>query len=73
MSGLLSAIAVVGGIAMVVTILHWVVSAFKEGAVAQARIEQLERDALLRAKQAQEMQKDVTVEDVARDLDRGEF
>jgi heme exporter protein D len=69
----IGALAVVGGIAMVMTILHWIVSAFREGAVAQAEIERLEREALLRAKQAQEMQKDLTVEDVARDLDRGEF
>lgn len=73
MNPLLAAIAILGGCVMVVTILHWVVTALREGALAEARIREMEDEIALAAKRNAELLKERTVEDVARSADDGEF
>lgn len=73
MSGLLTTIAVVGGFVMIVTVLRWVVEAIKRSVVDQELLDRLTKEAKLAERQTAEVMKDRTVEDVARDLDAGEF
>lgn len=73
MSGFFSAIAVVGGVVMCLTVLHWIVEAIKRGAVDEELLNRLSKEAKLAERQTAEVMKERTVEDVARDLDAGEF
>lgn len=73
MSGLLSALAVVGGVVMVLTILHWIIEALQRGASIEERLKEVSHEAEVAAKRAEEMLKERSREDVARDLDAGEF
>lgn len=68
-----SALAILAGIFMAITVLHWVVSALREGAVAEARIRDAEREMDLAARQANEIAKERSIEDVANSADRGQF
>lgn len=73
MNPLLAAIAILGGSVLIVTILHWIVAALREGAIAEARIREMEDEIALAAKQNAELLKERTIEDVARSADDGEF
>ena len=68
-----SALAILAGILMAITVLHWIVSALREGAVAEARIRDAERETDLAARQANEIAKERSIEDVANSADRGQF
>lgn len=68
-----SALLVIGGIAACIVVLHWLVQAVKAGAVATQREKQLEALEAIRARQENEILRDRTTDDVARDLDRGSF
>lgn len=66
-------LAVIGGVIMALTILHWFVEAVRDGAAFEERLRQAEQKAEADRKMAEEMLKERTVEDVVRDLDAGEF
>lgn len=70
---MMSALAVVGGVVMCLTILHWIIEAFRDGAAFEERLKQAQQKAEADRKRAEEMAKERTVEDTARDLDAGEF
>jgi CO dehydrogenase/acetyl-CoA synthase alpha subunit len=70
---MISALAAVGGIVMVLVILHWIIEALQRAAAAEARLEDAKKASKVAAKQAEEMLKERTVEETARDLDAGEF
>lgn len=73
MNPLVVAIAILGGVILCVVVLHWVAEAIRRGAVAEARVRQMEQEIGIAAKQAAEVMKERTVEDVVRDLDAGQF
>lgn len=70
---MIAALAIIAGVCMVLTVLHWIVSAIREGARASERERQLEALEAIRAKQAAEIMREKTVEETARDLDAGQF
>lgn len=73
MSPLVSAIAILGAIALSIAALHRFVTILQRDAVLQDRLDRLREEAQLSRKQREAMQKDVTNEDVARSLDDGSF
>lgn len=73
MSYLLVTLAVGAGFAFLVIIGNWIGEAFRRGIVAEDRRIALEALIRLQREQTEELLKEKTVEDVARDLDAGEF
>lgn len=73
MTGLASALAVVGGIVMCVVTLHWIVEAIRRGATAEARLQREEARRKLLERQAIEIAKEKTLDEIIRDLDAGKF
>lgn len=69
----MTAFALITGALFAALILHWIASAITRGIEASVKIEQLEKQIDLNRRQAEEILKERSVEDVARDLDRGEF
>lgn len=70
---MMSALAVVGGVVMVLAALHWLAEALQRAAALEERLNQVSREAEVAAKRAEEMLKERSREDVARDLDAGEY
>lgn len=70
---MIAALAVVGGVVILLTIVHWFVEAVRDGAAFEERLRQAEQKAEADRKMVEEMLKERTVEDTARDLDAGEF
>lgn len=73
MTYLIVTIAIGLAFAFLVLVGNWIGEAIRRGAVEADRRVRLEELIKLKDKQAQEMLKDKTVEDVVRDLDAGEF
>ena len=63
----------IGVVIAALIIVRWVVEIIKRDGALQARLDQLGKDAEIAAKRAEEMLKEKTVEDTARDLDSGRF
>lgn len=70
---MIAALAIVGGVIMALTILHWFIEAVRDSGAFEERLRQAEQKAEADRKMAEEMLKERTVEDTARDLDAGEF
>lgn len=70
---MMSALAIVGGLVMVLAALHWLAEALQRAAALEERLNEVSREAEMAAKRAEEMLKERSREDVARDLDSGSF
>lgn len=70
---MMSALAIVGGIVMVLAALHWFIEALQRAAALEERLNEVSREAEIAAKRAEEMLKERSREDTARDLDAGEY
>jgi hypothetical protein len=70
---MIPALAIIAGVIMALTVLHWILAALREGAVAEARIRDVEREMDLAARQADEVARERSIEDVANSADRGQF
>lgn len=63
----------IGVVIAALIIVRWVAEIIKRDGALQARLDQMGKDAEIAAKRAEEMLKEKTVEDTARDLDSGRF
>ena len=63
----------IGVVIAALIIVRWMVEIIKRDGELQARLDQMGKDAEIAAKRAEEMLKEKTVEDTARDLDSGRF
>jgi len=63
----------IGVVIAALIIARWMVEIIKRDGALQARLDQMGKDAEIAAKRAEEMLKEKTVEDTARDLDSGRF
>ena len=63
----------IGVVIAALIIVRWMVEIIKRDGALQARLDQMGKDAEIAAKRAEEMLKEKTVEDTARDLDGGRF
>lgn len=63
----------IGVVIAALIIVRWVVEIIKRDGALQARLDQMGKDAEIAAKRAEEMLREKTVEDTARDLDSGRF
>lgn len=63
----------IGVVIAALIIVRWMVEIIKRDGELQARLDQMGKDAEIAAKRAEEMLKEKTVEDTARDLDDGRF
>ena len=66
-------IVYIGVVIAALIIARWMVEIIKRDGALQARLDQMGKDAEIAAKRAEEMLKEKTVEDTARDLDSGRF
>lgn len=73
MSYLLVTLAIGAVFAFLVIVGNWIGEAIRRGAIEEDRRIKLEALLRLQRAQAEELLKDKTVEDVARDLDAGDF
>jgi len=63
----------IGVVIAALIIVRWMVEIIRRDGELQARLDQMGKDAEIAAKRAEEMLKEKTVEDTARDLDSGRF
>ena len=63
----------IGVVVAALIIVRWMVEIIKRDGELQARLDQMGKDAEIAQKRAEEMLKEKTVEDTARDLDNGRF
>ena len=63
----------IGVIIAALIIVRWMVEIIRRDGELQARLDQMGKDAEVAAKRAEEMLKEKSVEDTARDLDTGRF
>jgi hypothetical protein len=63
----------IGVVIAALIIVRWMVEIIRRDGELQARLDQMGKDAEVAAKRAEEMLKEKTVEDTARDLDSGRF
>lgn len=63
----------IGVVIAALIIVRWMVEIIRRDGELQARLDQMGKDAEIAAKRAEEMLKEKTVEDTARDLDNGRF
>ena len=63
----------IGVVIAALIIVRWMVEIIKRDGELQARLDQMGKDAEIAQKRAEEMLKEKTVEDTARDLDSGRF
>lgn len=63
----------IGVVIAALIIVRWMVEIIKRDGELQARLDQMGKDAEIAAKRAEEMLKEKSVEDTARDLDSGRF
>lgn len=73
MTYFVAALLVIAGFVFSLIVLHWVVTAIQRGAAVEERLREVKREADVEARQADEMLKEKSVEDTARDLDSGTF
>lgn len=73
MNPFVAGVAILGGIVLGITVLHWLAKRLTHDAVVSERLRAMQEEAALARRQAQAMQKDITNEDVARSLDDGSF
>lgn len=70
---MIAALAIIGGGIMLLAMAHWFAEALKSSAAFEERLKQVQKQLDADKRQAEEMLKERTVEDVVRDLDAGEF
>ncbi len=63
----------IGVVVAALVVVRWLTETIKRDGELQARLDQMGKDAEVAAKRAEEMLKEKTVEDTARDLDSGRF
>lgn len=63
----------IGVVIAALIVVRWMVEIIKRDGELQARLDQMGKDAEIAQKRAEEMLKEKTVEDTARDLDSGRF
>lgn len=63
----------IGVVIAALIVVRWMVEIIKRDGELQARLDQMGKDAEIAAKRAEEMLKEKSVEDTARDLDSGRF
>jgi hypothetical protein len=63
----------IGVVVAALVVVRWLIETVKRDGELQARLDQMGKDAEIAAKRAEEMLKEKTVEDTARDLDEGNF
>lgn len=63
----------IGVVIAALIIVRWMVEIIKRDGELQARLDQMGKDAEIAQKRAEEMLKEKSVEDTARDLDSGRF
>lgn len=63
----------IGVVIAALIIARWMIEIIRRDGELQARLDQMGKDAEIAAKRAEEMLKEKTVEDTARDLDNGRF
>ncbi len=63
----------IGVVVAALVVVRWLIETVKRDGELQARLDQMGKDAEVAAKRAEEMLKEKTVEDTARDLDEGNF
>ena len=63
----------IGVVVAALVIVRWLIKTIKRDGELQAKLDQMTKDSKIAAKRAEEMLKEKTVEDTARDLDSGRF
>ena len=63
----------IGVVVAALVVVRWLIETIKRDGELQAKLDQMGKDAEIAAKRAEEMLKEKTVEDTARDLDTGRF
>lgn len=63
----------IGVVVAALVIVRWLIETIKRDGALQAKLDQMAKDSEIAAKRAEEMLKEKTVEDTARDLDSGRF
>ena len=63
----------IGVVVAALVVVRWLIETVKRDGELQARLDQMGKDSEIAAKRAEEMLKEKTVEDTARDLDTGRF
>ncbi len=63
----------IGVVVAALVVVRWLIETVKRDGELQAKLDQMGKDAEVAAKRAEEMLKEKTVEDTARDLDEGNF
>jgi hypothetical protein len=63
----------IGVVVAALVVVRWLIETIKRDGELQAKLDQMGKDAEIAAKRAEEMLKEKTVEDTARDLDSGRF
>ena len=63
----------IGVVVAALVVVRWLIETVKRDGELQAKLDQMGKDAEIAAKRAEEMLKEKTVEDTARDLDEGNF
>lgn len=63
----------IGVVVAALIIVRWMVEIIKRDGELQVKLDQMAKDSEIAAKRAEEMLREKTVEDTARDLDSGRF
>ena len=63
----------IGVVVAALVVVRWLIETIKRDGELQAKLDQMAKDSEIAAKRAEEMLKEKTVEDTARDLDSGRF
>jgi hypothetical protein len=63
----------IGVVVAALVVVRWLIETVKRDGELQAKLDQMGKDAEVAAKRADDMLKEKTVEDTARDLDEGNF
>lgn len=63
----------IGVVIAALIIVRWMVEIIKRDGELQVKLDQMAKDSEIAAKRAEEMLREKTVEDTARDLDSGRF
>ena len=63
----------IGVVVAALVVVCWLIETIKRDGELQAKLDQMAKDSEIAAKRAEEMLKEKTVEDTARDLDSGRF
>jgi hypothetical protein len=63
----------IGVVVAALVVVRWLIETIKRDGELQAKLDQMTKNSEIAAKRAEEMLKEKTVEDTARDLDGGRF